>query len=31
MQKNGSTTMSIVSVKLAETMRNGGPEKMEAW
>jgi len=31
MQKNGSTTMSILSVKLAETMRNGGPEKMEAW
>lgn len=31
MQKNGTTTMSIVNVSLADAMRNGGPEKMEPW
>ena len=31
MQKNGTTTMSIVNVKLAETMRDGSVEKWEPW
>ena len=31
MQQNGTRTQTILTVKLAEVMRNGGAEKMEAW
>jgi hypothetical protein len=31
MQKNGTTTMSIISVRLAAVFRDAGAEKMEAW
>ena len=31
MQQNGTTGMTIVNVKLAETMRNGSVDKWEPW
>jgi hypothetical protein len=31
MQKNGTTTMTILNVRTADVLRTGGAEKMEAW